>query len=424
MSCPKCQGRGHRRWPLMLAILAAVLLATAVFAAEPTALSLRDAGTLATARQPLLEAQAAAIDSLQANAVAAAQWPDPKVRLGLASLPVDSFSFVQEPMTQATIGVSQAIPGGDKARLAGARGERETEQARQQFEASRLRIARDAGLAWLSAWWPEAAEPLVRQIETEWQRQLEWANVAYQTDKLAQDEVVAMRAMLEATRDRLDDLQRQRQRGRSALARWLGEAAARPLADLEDTGAPGTPAELAARLDAHPELAVLAGAASVARAEVDQAREAYKPDLSLDLGYGLRGGERPDFISFGIGLDVPLFPEKRQDRRLAAREARVTQAMQMMADRRQALQAELDENLADWQASRARLDRYQQDILPLTRQRVASALNAYGSNRAGFARVSEARRAELEARLNLLAQRLALARARVQIDYLTAEIRP
>ncbi|MDD5365080.1 MAG: TolC family protein [Gallionellaceae bacterium] len=424
MSCPKCQGHGKRRWPLVIVVLAAILVATAVFAADPPPLKLGDAAVLAATRQPLLEAQAAAIDALESSAVANGQWPDPKLRVGVASLPLDTFSFIQEPMTQATVGVSQAIPGGDKARLAGARSDRETEQARRQLDASRQRIGRDAGLAWLTAWWPEAAAPLVRQIGQEWDRQIEWAEVAYTTDKLAQDEVVALRGMMQATLDRMDELERQRQRSRAALARWVGEAAAQPLADLDAIADLPPLADLEARIDRHPELAVLAGAVAVARAEVDQAREAYKPDLSLDIGYGLRGGGRPDFISVGVGMDLPLFTANRQDRRLAAKEAKVTQAEQMLADRRLTLRAELDEDWAEWQAAGKRIERYEHDILPLARQRVASALNAYGSNRATFGRVSEARRAELEARINLLGQRVALAKARVQIDYLTAESRP
>lgn len=424
MSCPKCQGHGRRRWWLPVALLALVVLATAAYAEDALPLKLSEAARLALRNQPLLEAQAAVIDAAAENAVAAGQWPDPKLRVGLASLPLDTFSYTQEPMTQMTIGVSQTVPGGDKARLARARGERETEQAGQQLAASRLRVARDAGMAWLAVWLPEAAAPLVRSIGQEWDRQLEWGEVAYKTDKLALDELVAMRDKVQTTLDRMDDLERQKLRGRAELARWLGAEAARPLADLADPPALASAPELAAKLERHPELTSLAGAVAVARAEVDQARAAYKPDLTFDLGYGQRSGNRPDFLSFGVGLDLPLFTANRQDRRLAAKEAKLTQAEQMLADRRRSLRAELDEAVAEWQAARKRIDRYEHDTLPLIRERIESVFNAYGSDRANYARIAEARRADLEARLNLLALRAALARAQVQIDYLTTEVQP
>lgn len=424
MSCPKCQGPGQRRWWLPVAILAVVLVFTAAYADEPAPLGLAEVAALATRQQPLLEAQAAVVEAAAENAVAAAQWPDPKVRAGVASLPTDSFSFTQEPMTQFSVGVSQTVPTGAKTALAGRRGERETQQARRQLEASRLRVVRDARLAWLAAWSPEAAAPLVQRIGQEWDRQLEWAEVAYKTDKLALDEVVAMQEKVQATLDRMDELERQKARGHAELARWLGSDAARPLADPDDPADLGALAELYARLDGHPELLALSETVAVARTEVDLARAAYKPDLTFDLGYGVRGASRPDFVSFGVGMDLPWFSAKRQDRRLAAKEALVTRAEQALDDRRRALRAELEEAYAEWQTARGRMARYARDTLPLIRQRIESALNAYASDRASYARVAEAQRAEQEARLGLLGQRLALLRAQVQIDYLTAEAQP
>ncbi|MDD3528553.1 MAG: TolC family protein [Gallionellaceae bacterium] len=424
MSCPKCQGRVRRSWWLPFGLLVIILLLGAAHAGAPAPLGLGDAARLATTRQPFLEAQAAAVEAADATAVAAAQWPDPKLRLGLASLPTDSFSFVQEPMTQLTVGVSQTVPGGGRAGLASRRGELAADQARRQYQAGRKRVARDAGLAWLSAWLPEASAGLVRRLGQEWDRQLEWAEVAYKTGKLALDEVAALRDRVQATLDRMDDLERQGRRGRAALARWLGGDAARPLADLAAAAELPPLAELATRLEQHPELTTLSGAVAVARAEVEIARAAYRPDLTFDLGYGHRGDGRPDFVSFGIGMDLPLFSANRQDRRLAASEARVTQAEQMLVDRRLSLRAELEEALAEWQAARARIARYEKETLPLAGQRIDSTLAAYGSDRASYGRIAEARRAELEARLGLLGQRAALARAQLQIDYLTTEIQP
>lgn len=424
MSCPKCQGRVRRSWWLPFGLLVIILLLGAAHAGAPAPLGLGDAARLATTRQPFLEAQAAAVEAADATAVAAAQWPDPKLRLGLASLPTDSFSFVQEPMTQLTVGVSQTVPGGGRAGLASRRGELAADQARRQYQAGRKRVARDAGLAWLSAWLPETSAGLVRRLGQEWDRQLEWAEVAYKTGKLALDEVAALRDRVQATLDRMDDLERQGRRGRAALARWLGGDAARPLADLAAAAELPPLAELAIRLERHPELTTLSGAVAVARAEVEIARAAYRPDLTFDLGYGHRGDGRPDFVSFGIGMDLPLFSANRQDRRLAASEARVTQAEQMLVDRRLSLRAELEEALAEWQAARARIARYEKETLPLAGQRIDSTLAAYGSDRASYGRIAEARRAELEARLGLLGQRAALARAQLQIDYLTTEIQP
>ena len=48
----------------------------------------------------------AASDRIEQNS----NLPDPTLTLGLANLPVNSFSFTQEPMTGKIVGLSQAFP--------------------------------------------------------------------------------------------------------------------------------------------------------------------------------------------------------------------------------------------------------------------------------------------------------------------------
>lgn len=411
----------HCRGVLSRITLIGLLVLSGACRAGMAHLSLEETAALAVRQQPQLLAQEAAVSALHESAPAAGELPDPKLRVGLVSLPIDTFDFTQEPMTQAVIGVSQLIPGGDKRRLSTARVEREAGQGNQTLAATGRRIARDAQLAWLDMYFPSVAQDLVKQVEAEYRRQVEWSEVAYKTGKLTQEETLALRGMLETTRDRLSELQRQQARARTSLIRWIGQAADRPLEALPDTATPPPLAQALEQLDRHPELTALNEAVSVAQADVNLAREAYKPDWSVDLSYGLRGGDRPDFVSLVVGVDLPLFPKNRQDRRLAARLAGVERAAQMRADRQHALKAELEAAYADWEAADARIKRFERDILPLAARRAESALAAYGSDRASYARVLEARRAETEARLQWLAQQVARARAQVQISYFTAQ---
>lgn len=417
------RGRELRSSTVLAAGLAGmVLLNVPSWASDPdsTPLRLDEVAGLAIRQQPQLLAQQAAVVALQEGVPAAGELPDPKLRFGVVSLPVDTFDFTQEPMTQAVVGVTQMIPGGDKRRLAMARSEREAAQGSESLAALERRISRDARLAWLDLYWPTIASDLVRQVEAEYQRQVEWSEVAYQTGKLTQEETLALRGMLESTRDRLAELARQQARARASLARWVGSAAERPLQALPAVDPPPPLAMLVEALGRHPELTTLDETVQLAQAEVKLAQEAYKPDWSVDLGYGLRGGDRPDFVSVVVGVDLPVFTANRQDRRLAARLAGAERAAQLRSDRAQALRADLEAAYADWQAADARIRRYEQDILPLAARRVESAVAAYGSDRASFGRVLEARRAETEARLQWHTQQVARSRARIQISYFSA----
>lgn len=380
-----------------------------------------DAVRLALADQPLLAAQEASVTALREEAVAARQLPDPRLTVGIEGLPVDSFSLTEAEMTQGVLGISQMVPGGDKREIAGRRVMHQAARAEIQVEAERRRIARDVRLAWLDVYRPAAALDLVARIETETRRQDDWNRAAYTAGQVGQDETYALRAMLEAARNRTSELEGGRERARAALARWIGAGAARPLAKdataLTPFKAPADSRALAQGLDAHPEIRLLLTGLDVGRAEAEMARQERRPDWGVDFSYGIRGAGRPDVLKLMVGVDLPLFPKQRQDRRLAARIAELAAMQSMVDDRRRMLNAELEAAWAEWRSADVRLARLEKDILPLAALRVESALSAYKTGSAGYDRVLEARRAELEMRLEQLDLRVERAKAAVMLQY-------
>ena len=50
--------------------------------------------------------------SLSERVIADGQLPDPKIKLGIMYMPVDSFDRSQEPMTQLQVGIQQSFPRG------------------------------------------------------------------------------------------------------------------------------------------------------------------------------------------------------------------------------------------------------------------------------------------------------------------------
>ncbi len=384
--------------------------------AQPASLSVDQAVALALDRQPRLERISSRIHEARAGATAEAQLPDPRLSLGLSSLPLDSLSFTRDEMTQAVVGISQTIPGGRKRQLAARRMGIEAARSQAELAATRQRIARDTVQAWLDLYHPQQALVLLARIAREYERELDWAGVSLATDGLSQADVLALRMQRAYVQDQTADLQRAATRARVALQRWT----AVPAEDLQVQGelpqAPG-PGLGATILDAHPELAIFQQDMDLARSEVDLAREAYKSDWEVEVAYGLRGGGRTDMLSVQVGVDLPLFPKQRQDRRLAARLAAVDSAGHGLEDRRRELAAELAATRAEWQAADQRINHFQTQILPLAQRRVESSLVGYRSGKVPYSSVLEARRAELEAHLQLLAQQVAQARAAVDLHY-------
>lgn len=381
--------------------------------ANATGLTLEQAVRLALENQPQLARLAARVHEAGEMATAEGELPDPKLTVGLNSLPVDTFSFTQEEMTQAMIGISQMIPGGNKRRLASQRMRVEAGRMSAELEMARRRIARDAALAWLNLYYPSQALLLLERLGQEYERELDWSAVALASGEMSQADTLAVRVMRAYVQDQVADMRREASRAQAELARWV-----RPTAgELRAEGPlPQKPATTGA-LDEHPELATLRAGVAVAQADAALAREAYKPDWGVDVGYGLRGGGRTDMISVAVGVELPLFTARRQDRRLAARLAAVDGAENELEDRRRELAAGLAGAQADWQAAEQRVRLFEETLIPLAQRRIDSTLALYRGGKGAFSMVLEARRAELEARMQLLRQQVEQARAAVALRY-------
>lgn len=407
---------------LVTIIAAAFALAAQHTPAQP--LTIDDAAALALTNQPLLASQEAAVDSARQNAVAEAQLPDPRLKLGINNLPIngaDQYSLTSDFMTMRSIGIEQMFPAADKRRLKGERAELEASLAAAELQNLRRTIRRDARLAWLGAYFPAQAMKLLSAALVFFEQQRDAAEVALRAGRANLAEIARLRVEIELQRDRLLDFAGQERKAHAELARWIGSAAHRPLADGLPPQPPLPPIDAMRHgTDDHPQLDTARAEVALAENEVRQASAAYKPDWSLEVMYSKRGPAYSDMMTVQVGIELPLFTANRQDRRVASRLAAKAKHEQQHENHRRMLLAELETAHANWQTLALRGERFDRDVLPQAAHRVEAVLAGYRGGRADLASVVEARRAELELRLQRLGLEVEFARARAQLDYLIA----
>jgi outer membrane protein, heavy metal efflux system len=395
------------------------LFTQAGLAGTTAPLTLEEAEQLALANQPLLAGQQAAISAAEQNAVAAAQLPDPKLTVGLSDLPVTgsgAYSVRSDNFTEYKVGIIQDFPRAEKRRLRGAMAQLEAQRDTEELEVIRRAVMRDAALAWLEVFYPESALTLVQAQEKETVAQIEAAKIAYRAGRVSQADVLASQVALDLLKDREADFARQASRSRPVLGRWIGAAAARPLAEnLPPLPEPSRKA-LTAHVQNHPQLSFLDKQVEVAQTDVALARQAYKPDWSLEVSYGNRPAF-PDFFSVQVGMDLPVFTGKRQDPALASKLSLLDKSRSMKEDAERVLKSDAEKYYADWEASAARVVRYEASILPQAKQRITAALAAYQSGRGDINAVLDARRAELDLELQRLSLQVDAVRAQLQLQY-------
>ena len=403
--------------------LFAVLSATAQSAPDTT-LTLPEAVRLAVERQPMLEAQAATVRAARENAIASAQLPDPELRFGVRDVPVNSedrWSLSRDSDTQVMVGVMQAFPAGSSRRLRGEMGKREAEMAEQELVATRLLIRRDAALVWIEAWKSNQALAFTQGAVREAELQVRAVEIAYTANRATQADVLAARVALGLLRDEAEKQAQDTQHARSQLSRWIGDAAYRPLdSEVPASDAPLPLDQLIRRLRSHPYLNAYAKAVEVADADVDLARQSYRPGWWVELGYGYRT-EFSEMATLQVGVDLPVFTRNRQDRGVAAKLATQERAAQLRDDQVRQQEAEVRLNTADWNLLQERLKRFDTEILPQSEQRTSAALAAWQAGQGTLAGILEARRMALENWIKRLELEADAQKHRIKLAYLAGE---
>ncbi|HWP94665.1 MAG TPA: TolC family protein [Gammaproteobacteria bacterium] len=421
MRIPSCRAWARQT---LLAITAWSLPA-AVFAAadEGTPLTLERVLQLAVEQQPLLAAQAAAVTASRERAVAVGELPDPQLTLGVQDLPLngaEAGSLRRDSDTMLMLGVSQAFPRGEKRRLAAALETRVADAGEAERRALARQIRRDAGLAFLDVYYADRAVELVGRMLAEAERERAAAEIAFQTARATQADVLAAELAVELLRDRQAAFRQAAVAARAALSRWIGSAAQRAsAAELPAVAEPPPLPVILAALPRHPEFLAAAARADGAAAALALAKQRYKPDWSLEARLGYRA-EYSEMATVMVGIDVPLFPAERQDREVAAGRAELTRAEALRTDTARRLAAEAERLFAERDAQAQRLRRYDSVIVPASRARVEAALAAYRAGRDSLTALLEARRDALDVALMRLETAVTLARHALGLDYFIA----
>lgn len=405
----------------------ALLLFAAPAGAEP--LSLAEAERLALSEDAGLSARRMEADALREDAVADGQLPDPELTGAAFNFPVDGFAFDQEPITQFRIGIRQRVPGGEERTV---RRSLTRSRAAVLDEDAGLRVRdvlRAVRLAMIElAWLRDEARELRASVAL--LVDLERTSLAgYRQGRGAQQDVLRARLEQQLLRDRLTSNGAAQEAARATLERWVGAAAHTAEPNLATTAFP-TPAatDEAVRLAAHPRLRVLDAVTAVADRGVALARTAYSPDWAFEITYGARDelsplGDRPDFLTAAVSVQLPLFQADRQDRRLAARSGEQEAARGRRLDGLRELERMLRVERAREAELKARLALHEEDLLPLARESVAAARAGLASDVVDYAEVVRAALAEIELRLSRDELAWRLTASRVELAWLLGDAR-
>ena len=406
------------------------VLAGSTISSQLTAsgLGLEDIEKLALASDPGVKSVEANQLALQEMAVAAEQLPDPVLKMGLVSLPTDTFNLGQEAMTQVQVGMVQKFPRGKSRSLRseqiGLRSQGLDEMARDQelrillaVREQFLEVAKQKHLAAINA-----------EAITAFSDVADITEQYYATGRVQQQDVLQASVELAKVEDRATRIAQEEEQARSRLAMWIGDAAYRDLEDEWPRFDYQSPVDtIKDSLQNHPRILALQKNVSAAETGVELAKQKYKPEFALDLTYGGRSGTNPDgssradLLTFMVVMDVPLFHQNRQDRLVAAQVAESSAVMFSRDDIFRRMKSEIDFHDATQRKQQQRIDLFENTLLPEASYSSEASFGAYQSSIEDLTTLLRTRITEFDLQLEHTRLLAEVLKTRARLLYLEGE---
>lgn len=404
-------------WPLVVGLAASI----AALPSLAAALTFDEALRLAENNAPSLTAQDAKIQAATNAAIPAGELPDPKLLAGVQNYPIggpDRWSVNDDFMTMQMVGLRQEMPNGDKRKARIEVANAAIDRAAAERRVERLNVRQSTALAWISSYSVERKDALFQDFYKENRLLTDSVRAQIASGRAQPADAVTPRQEAAQLAEQQDDLIRQRAQARAALKRWIGPAAnEKPVGSLPQW--PVDTSGLSHKLQHHPELAAYGPMTLEAQARVREAEAEKKPDWSWELDYQHRDRQFGDMVSVQFSWDLPLFPDSRQNPKIAAKQAELSR----LEAEREALAREhaqqLESELADYERLNRAVQRNEQSLVPLAREKVELSMASYRAGKGDLNAVVAARRELIEARLKQVdvEEQRALTRARLYFAY-------
>lgn len=363
---------------------------------EAAPLKVGDLASEAVAHNPSIEAARLSSQSAEHMVRPAGALPDPMIILGIMNLPVDTFAFDQEAMTQKLIGVTQRFPFPGKLKLSEAVADSDAQAARLQIRVFEERLKYEVKRTFFL--WAYAVEAL-RVTRVNMDIIDSFAKIAtsnYSVGKGSQWDILSAQVQHSKLDERARTAEQNIESFKAMMAALLGTEAQKvdgrpqvewtPVIELDEQA-------LLKRADENnPSLAYMKMLVEKSDNAVRLARRQKYPNFSVTLSYGQRSDsnvngttvDRPDFLSATVGIEVPLYARRKQAPMTLAAQSSAQSMRSRLEDERLRIHADVSDRILRIRRADEVEKLYRTGIIPQAETTVQSAIAAYQVGKVDF----------------------------------------
>lgn len=386
-------------------------------------------------------------EAIEESSIAAGTYADPKVTIGAANIPTDTFDLNQEAMTQLKVGISQMFPRGDSLEIRQEQLKLQASQYPYQREDRKGKLTVQIAQLWLEAYKAQESIALIEKNRSLFEQLADIAESSYSSTfgKTRQQDII--RAQLELTKleDRLTLLKQKKDTALLSLSEWLSDFTEdkinsgnilessnlllpRSFPNIEMINPnyfnlKEDSEKILTTFENHPSIKNIEQKIKATSKSIKLARENYKPQFSVNTSYAKReddlmGRNRADLFSVGLTFDLPIFVKNKQDKELkvAMLKTRSVETEKILQYKK--LFSLYETTKADLIRLKERQSLYLTKLLPQMNEQSEASLTAYTNDDGDFPEVVRSRISQLNAQIDILNINVDIQKNIVKYNYL------
>jgi len=317
---------------------------------------------------------------------------DPMIQLGLMNIPVDSFSFSQEGMTQKRITVSQKLPYPGKLDLRVRVANEDVKIAGQNLADLKLKIIKEVKIAFLEYCFLKVAIETTKRNKTLLKQFIKTAESKYAVGRGIQQDVLKAQVENSKIINNLIELKERTEFEKGKLNSLMDRPPQAPLdipGGLSKTKMIFTINELQGMAEQNrPFLKSLRSDIDKYKIKKQLAEKDYYPDFNVNFRYSQREDspvtQHPDAVSVFVGANIPLWHKTKQSRKVSEMSFKIEAAKEAYNKGKNRVNLQIKTLFDRMQKSLSLIRLIRKGIIPQARQSLESALAGYTVDKVDF----------------------------------------
>lgn len=414
---------------LCLALLVFFMLGTPAQAQQPdSTLSLQALIDRALEQNPSLHASQKQWEARQHRVPQAGTLPDPQLGLNLMNLPVNSFSFDQEPMTGKQVTLMQMFPFPGKLDLRRDIAESMAAVAEQRYREQQNQLVKQVKLAYYELYYIDRALETVNKNIDLLQQFTSIAETRYSVGKGLQQDVLRAQVKLSRMMDRRITLQQKREVQEARINELVNNPPetplGRPVAARKVDKLPGLDSLRLAAKEHSPLLAAWQQMVTTNDHKVNLALKDRYPDFSLGLAYTQReqfqnGNPGYDFLSAMFSVSIPIHYGRKQAEKVQETKLQRSSVGRKFDEVQNRVDRMLREKLTEAHKNQRLVELYRTGVLPQAEQSLESSLEGYRNDQVDFLSLLDSEMSLFNFRLDFYRFEADLMKNRAELQALT-----